>query len=269
MGLKLTLATAPEAPLEAEVLTPDRLDGLAPGAAAALPVLHGNRTAEVGDFFRVETHDGEELRLEGDLGRVKLIGAGMSRGRIVVEGNVGMHLGAAMSGGEIAITGNADDWVGPEMRNGQIVVEGDAGHAVGSAYRGSRIGMKGGEIVVRGRAGNEVGNTMRGGLVAIGGACGDFAGVNMLAGTIVLLGELGIRSGAGMRRGTIVAMREPEVLPTFSYACTYRPAFLRRYLLHLKRRGLPVEESQIAGAYKRWSGDSVELNRGEILAFAG
>ena len=269
MGLKLTLATAPEAPLEAEVLMPDRLDGLDAGAAAALPVLHGNQAARLGDFFRVEAHDGDELRLEGDLARVKLIGAAMSRGRIVVEGDVGMHLGAVMSGGEIVVAGDAGDWVGPEMRGGRIVVEGDAGHAVGSAYRGSRIGMKGGEIVVHGRAGNEVGNTMRGGLVAIGGACGDFAGVNMLAGTIVVLGELGIRSGAGMKRGTIVAMRAPEVLPTFSYACTYRPSFLRRYLLHLKHHGLAIEESQIAGSYKRWSGDSVELNRGEILAFAG
>ena len=154
---------------------------------------------------------------------------------------------------------------GPEMRGGRIVVKGKAGHAVGSAYRGSRVGMRGGEIIVHGSAGNEVGNTQRAGLIAIGGKCGDFAGVNMLAGTIMVFGELGIRAGAGMKRGSIVAMQGAEPLPTFSYACTYHPNYLRSYLMHLRENGMAIEESQIGGLYQRWSGDSVELNRGELL----
>jgi len=60
-------------------------------------------------------------------------------------------------------------------------------------------------------------------------------------------------------------MHEAELLPTFSYACTYRPVFLRRYLLYLRELGLPVDEASITGEYRRYSGDSVELNRGEIL----
>ncbi len=265
MGLKLTLKQTLSVPLEAEVITPDRMSGLEPGAAAALPVQHGNRQAALGDFFDLEVHDGEELRLEGDLSRVKLIGAEMTGGRIYIDGSVGQHLGVGMSGGEILVEGDADDWVGPEMRGGRIVVKGDAGHAVGSAYRGSRIGMRGGEIVVHGSAGNEVGNTQRAGLIAIGGTCGDFAGVNMLAGTIIVFGKLGIRAGAGMKRGSIVAMQGAEPLPTFSYAFTYHPNYLRSYLLHLRENGMAVEESQIGGLYQRWSGDSVELNRGELL----
>ena len=117
--------------------------------------------------------------------------------------------------------------------------------------------------------GNEVGNGLRGGLIAVGGTCGDFAGVNMLSGSIFALGGLGIRCGAGMKRGSIVAMREPELLPTFEYACAYRPDFLRLYLSHLRERGLPVEPRHIAGVYKRWSGDAVEMNRGEVLVFDG
>jgi formylmethanofuran dehydrogenase subunit C len=269
MGLTLTLKTTPEVPLEAEVLTPDRMGGLRPEDAARLTVLHGNREAALGDFFRVGSHNGEELRLEGDLGRVKLIGAGMTGGRIHVAGDVGLHLGVAMAGGEIVVEGNAGDWVGPEMTGGRIVIKGDAGHAVGSAYRGSRVGMKGGEIVVHGAAGNEVGNTQRNGLIAIGGTCGDFAGVNMLAGTIVVLGEMGIRCGAGMKRGTIVAMRDAERLPTFTYACRYQPGFLRLYLRHLSALGLAVAPEQMTGLYDRWSGDSVELNRGELLVYRG
>ncbi len=265
MGLELTLKTSPEVPLEAECLTPERVEGLDAEAAAALPLQYGNQKATLGDFFAIETHGSEELRLVGDLGRVKLIGAGMTRGRIVVEGNAGMHLGAAMAGGEIVVEGNAGDWVGPEMRGGRIVIKGDAGHAVGSAYRGSRIGMKGGRILVHGKAGNEVGNTMRNGLIAIGGDCGDFAGVNMLAGTIVVFGALGIRAGAGMKRGTVVALGGAEPLPTFTYACAYRPDFLRLYFRELADEGLAIEPAHLTALYQRWSGDAVELNRGELL----
>ena len=269
MALTLTLTAQPDVPLEADVLGPDRLAGLTASAALKQPVLIGNRGAEVGDFFKADGTGDGELRLEGDLARVKLLGAAMTGGRLVIEGNAGLHLGSAMTGGEILVTGNAGDWVGPEMRGGRITVRGDAGHAVGSAYRGSRIGMRGGEIFVHGRAGNEVGNGLRRGLIAIGGSCGDFAGVNMLSGTVVVFGALGIRCGAGMKRGTIVALREPELLPTFEYACSYRPDFLRLYMSYLRDRGLPVEPQHLTGSYKRWSGDAVELNRGEVLVFDG
>ncbi len=267
MALHLALETAPEVPLEADAVSPDRLAGLSEAEVAKQPVLHGNAQAELGEFFSVTANGGAdgELRVEGALGRVKLLGAGMSRGRLTVDGDAGLHLGTGMTGGEIVVTGNAGDWVGPEMSGGRITVHGDAGHAVGSAYRGSQVGMRGGEIVVHGRAGNEIGNGLRGGLVAIGGDAGDFTGVNMLNGTVVVLGELGIRSGAGMRRGTIASMRDAEILPTFTYAGSFEPTFLRLYLLHLRGLGLPVEDVQIAGRYRRWSGDSVELNRGEIL----
>ena len=267
--LTATLKSIPDVPLEAEVLSPDRLMGLTVEAAAALPVLYGNAKAELGEFFTITPNDRDELRLQGDLTRIKLIGAGMSRGRLVVEGNVGLHLGAGMTGGEILVEGDAADWVGPEMTGGRIEIRGNAGHAVGAAYRGSRIGMRGGEILVHGRAGNEVGNSLRNGLIAIGGDCGDFAGVNLLAGTIIVLGQIGLRSGAGMKRGTIVCMTQPEILPTFTYACRYQPDFLRLYLARLKAAGLAVTEQQAIGFYHRWSGDSVELNRGEILVYDG
>jgi formylmethanofuran dehydrogenase subunit C len=108
---------------------------------------------------------------------------------------------------------------------------------------------------------------MRRGLVAIGGDAGDFTGVNMLAGTVVVLGRIGQRTGTGMKRGTIVAMQPAEILPTFGLACTYRPVMLRLVLAHLRALGLAVTDEQIAGRYRRWSGDDVELNRGELLVF--
>jgi formylmethanofuran dehydrogenase subunit C len=267
MSLDFTLHTAPSVPLEAEALSVAGLAGLSADEAARLTVVHGNRAAEVGDFFRVDGSPDGEVHLTGDLTRVKRLGAGMTGGRMVVHGPVGMHVGTGMTGGEIVVEGDAGDWVGSAMSGGRIIVRGNAGHLAGSASRGDAVGMRGGEVVVFGNAGNEVGSGMRRGLVAVGGNTGDFTGVNMLAGTIVVLGQLGQRTGAGMKRGTIVSMHPAELLPTFAFACSYRPVFLRLYLVHLRSLGLPVGDAHLEGVYRRWSGDAMELNRGEVLLF--
>ena len=269
MSLTLKLRAVPEVPLETEVVRPDTLSGKSEKEIAALPLLYGNRRVDLGEFFSVSGQANGELRVEGDLAKVKYIGAGMTGGRLIVEGDVGSHLGAVMTGGEIEVRGNGGDWVGPEMQGGRITIKGNAGHMLGSGYRGSQIGMVDGEIIVHGNAGNETGGTMRNGLIAIAGDCGDFAGVNMRAGTIVVLGKLGNRFGAGMKRGSIVTMHEAELLPTFTYACTYRPTFLRLYLYRLRKFGLEIADSYFTGPYKRWSGDAVELNRGEALIYDG
>jgi formylmethanofuran dehydrogenase subunit C len=229
--------------------------------------MHGNQPSAVGDFFKVSGKPNGEMHLEGDLSRVKHLGAGMASGQMIIHGSVGAHLGAGMTGGEIIIEGDAGDWVGPEMSGGRIIVRGNAGHLVGSAYRGSTKGMLGGEIIIHGHVKNETGHAMRNGLIAVGGNSGDFTGVNMLAGTIVVLGEMGIRPGAGMKRGSIVSMHKAEMLPTFSYSCVYRPAYIRMLLQHVIKAGLTVTRQQLEGLYQRWCGDSVELNKGEILIF--
>lgn len=268
MSITLTLQTTSTIPLEAEVISPDRLAGLPQAEIAALPVQHGNEKLTLGDFFRISGSGNDEIRLDGDLSRVKLIGAGMSFGRIVIAGNAGMHVGAGMRGGEIVVEGDTGDWAGAEMSGGRLLIKGNAGHLLGSAYRGSTIGMQGGEILVHGSAGNEVGSAMRRGLIVVCGDSGDFTGVNMLAGTIIVLGRLGWRSGASMQRGSIISMHPTEILPTFTLACTYQPTFLSIFLRRLRNEGLPISEAQIHGSYRRWSGDSVELNRGEILLLA-
>ena len=267
MSLELSLHTAPDVPVEAEALSPGRLSGLSRAAVEKTPVFHGNRSVPLAEFFRVDGEAGGDLHLYGDLGRIKHAGAGMSEGRLFIHGDIGAHLGACMSGGEIRVQGNAGDWVGPEMTGGHIFIDGDAGHMVGAAYRGSAAGMLGGEIIITGRAGNETGHAMRRGLIAVGGDAGDFTGVNMLAGTIVVCGRAGLRTAASMKRGSIVLFCEAEILPTFSYDCCYQPACLRLCLLHLAGRGLSIDPGFIGGLYNRWSGDSIELNRGEILIY--
>jgi formylmethanofuran dehydrogenase subunit C len=125
--------------------------------------------------------------------------------------------------------------------------------------------MRGGEIVVHGDAGEQAGAGLRRGLIAVGGRVGEAAGLRMLAGTIVALGGVGPLAGAGMRRGSIVTMAPATPPATFTFACTYRPPFLRLYLRRLRALGLAVSDDQLDGRYARWSGDGLELRRGEIL----
>lgn len=250
MTLTLTLREQPDVPLEADVLTPDQLVG----DIASLPLWHGKERTRVGEFFEV-SGAGDDVRVEGDLSRVRYVGAGMTAGRLTVAGGVGSHAGAGMRGGELHIEGDAGDHAGAEMRGGTLVVRGSAGRGIGEH-------MRGGEIVVHGDTGAQAGARLRRGLIAIGGRAGEAAGFRMLAGTIVALGGVGPWAGAGMRRGSIVTT-SAEPLSTFTFSCFYRPPYLRLYLRRLRALGLPVE--QLDGRFARWCGDGLELRRGEIL----
>ncbi len=265
--LKLTLKDQPTVPLEAEMLTPDHFAGLSLDAIRALPVFHGKRQLRVDDFFTVEGEPSEELELHGDLARVKYIGRAMTRGRIKVVGNVGMHLGAYMKGGSIEVTGNASDWIGGEMTGGLIHVHGNAGGQIGAAYRGSLAGMNNGTILIGGTAGLEVGMRMKRGIIAIKGLVRDFCGLQMKGGTIVLHSGAEIRTGAWMIRGTIISLKPLKLLPTFPYACTYNPTFLRLYAKHLATLGFPIPIDEQDGAYQRYSGDTSVPGKGEILVW--
>ena len=266
---RLKLEAQPTAPLEASVLTPDALMEKTAAEIAALPVTHGNAQVRLGEFFAVEGDGSADLILEGDLRRVKQIGAGMTRGSIAIRGDVGMHLGAGMRGGEIVVYGNAGDWAGAELRGGRIHIKGNAGHGLGGAYRGSRHGMNRGIIVVEGNAGNETGALMRRGLIAVLGDVGDFAGAFMIAGTIVVLGQTGARPGAGMKWGTILTYHRPELLPTFHYDCIYRPSFLPLLLRGLRTLDIRIPDEYLEGSYRRYSGDFTALGKGEILVWEG
>ncbi len=254
-------------PLEAEVLTPDRIAGLGEDEVRSLPVVQGKRQRRLDDFFEVDGPGCEELEIRGDLSRVKWIGRAMTRGSITIAGNAGMHLGAFMKGGTIEVSGNVTDWIGAEMRGGLIQIQGNAGGQVGAAYRGSLSGMNSGTILIGGSAGIELGMRMRRGLIVVKGPVKDFAGLQMKGGTIVLMGGAEQRTGAWMVRGTIVALRPIHLMPTFSNACAYTPAFLCLYANHLKRFGLSVPVAEADGAYQRYTGDTSVPGKGEILVW--
>jgi formylmethanofuran dehydrogenase subunit C len=268
MVLRLHLRNVSNVPLEVEGITPDRLRDRTLGEIERMEMFQGNVKVCLADFFGVSGDPTDEvIEWEGDLSGVHWIGAKMASGSLHVLGNAGRHVGSEMTGGEILVEGDVSDWLGGEMRGGRIRVRGRAGHLVGAAYRGSARGMTKGEILVDGDAGNEIGHTMRRGLIAVGGQVGDLVGFNMLAGTVLVLGDCGIRHGAGMRRGTLALLGKtpPPMLPSFRYACRYRPTVMSLLLRHLLGHGFPLPEDLLLAGYRLYNGDLIEGGRGEIL----
>jgi len=265
--LTLALREPPAARLDATMLTPDRLAALVADGVRALPIRCGRGTYPIGDLFDVSGAGGDELVLSGDLRRVDGIGAGMTRGHVVVDGPCGDRLGAGMTGGEIEARGDVGAWAGAEMAGGLLRVFGDAGARLGGAHPGARAGMTGGEIVVSGNAGEEAGAGMRRGLVAVGGATGSGAGLRMLAGTVIALGGIGPEAGLGNKRGSLVSGRSLQPLAGYAFAARYRPPALLLQLRRVGELGLTVDERLRRGTWARWSGDRTELRRGEILIF--
>ncbi|MEL1232220.1 MAG: formylmethanofuran dehydrogenase subunit C, partial [Candidatus Neomarinimicrobiota bacterium] len=97
----------------------------------------------------------------------------------------------------------------------------------------------------------------------------DFTGVNMNSGTILTQGEVGIRTGAGMKRGTIICQNDIEILPTFSYDCIYNPIYLKLFFKYVKENtDFKIEDKVLGASFHRWSGDAIEMNRGELLIYS-
>lgn len=262
--IRLTLRVTPSVALEAPCVRPDVLASLSAAEIARLPVEHGKQLAALGDFFDVRGERSDRVRVEGDVGRVKRLGAAMAGGTLVIAGPAGRHAGAGMSGGRLVIEGDADDFTGLGMRGGVLEVHGHAAAAFCGAAPGSARGMTGGLALVRGCVGARVGERLRRGVIAVAGSAGPYAGAHMVAGTLLVGEALAPGAGVGLKRGTILAGGALELLPTFRYACTYRPGFVDLLLGSLKRHAF--EAGPFAtGAFQRYTGDCADLGRGEIL----
>jgi formylmethanofuran dehydrogenase subunit C len=267
MTITFSLKRDPAVPLEAEVITPDVVAELSNAEIGALTVYHGKRQLPLGEFFDVEGERSDDLVLHGALDKVRWIGRAMSKGRITIHGNVGMHLGAYMSGGRIEVQGTASDWIGAEMKNGFIHIHGNAGGQVGAAYRGSLGGMKDGLIIVDGTAGLEVGMRMRGGTIVVFGTARDFTGLQMKGGTILLMNGAEIRTGAWMNKGMIVSMKPLQMMPTFTYVGDRDASSLIEQFGRLKEFGVTVLNAATDGAFRLFVGDLSVSDKGEILVW--
>ena len=243
-------------PVDAENITPDMFIGKNLDEIKLLRIYEGNRERILADIFVVEQKydiqdDNASIQMLGDFTKVKRIGAKMSLGQIVVNGNVGMRLGEGMKGGKINVNGNADSWAGMMMKGGIIEISGNAGDYVGSSYRGSTVGMTGGKIIVNGDAGNEVGCFMNDGLINIKGKVMDFVGIHMRGGTILVEGDAGTRAGAEMMGGKIVILgKVPSILPSI--------------IVDEFRKSVKVYKDRIEGPFYLFKGDITESWNGSV-----
>jgi formylmethanofuran dehydrogenase subunit C len=211
--------------------------------------LERDGAARLGDLFELAGSPEGRIRFVGQLDQADRLGAVLTEGEVIVEGNVGREAGLAQAGGRLDING-------------------DAGPRAGAAPPGFKRGMTGGELIVRGSAGAEAGAAMRRGLLVILRTAGDRTGLGMIAGSIVVFGAVGADSGLWSKRGSIVALGQVSPPPTYFYACTFQPAYLRLLLTRLRSSyGLPVQPRHLNGQYRRYSGDMAELGKGEILAW--
>ncbi len=244
-------------PVEAECISPDVFAEKSVKKIAALQIWEGNRKRTVGDLFKTKretnpTSDEVTIRIFGDSSKIRRIGAKMSIGSIMIEGDAGMHLGEEMKGGVITVTGNVDSWTGSMMKNGTIEIKGSAGDYIGASYRGSTQGMSGGKIVIHGNAGSEVGCFMRKGLIKVHGNVGRFAGIHMRNGTIFIKGNSEGRAGAQMINGKIVVCGSiPSILPTFT--------------IDEIRPKVKVNGEKIEGPFYRFIGDLADAGDGKLF----
>ncbi len=242
-------------PIEAKNITPDIFAKKSIKEIAALEMWEGNRKCSLGELFNMKD-DGSSseeftIKVEGDVSKLRNLGAGMTMGQLVIDGDVGMHLGEDMSGGTITVAGNAGSWAGSKMKGGTIEIKGNAGNYIGAAYRGSTQGMNGGKVVIHGNAGHEVGCFMRNGLIKILGNVGLFAGIHMNDGTIFVQGDSEGRAGAQMVNGKIVINGQTPVMPSFTID-SIRPK-------------VKVDGEKIEGPFYRFIGDLADNGKGKLI----
>jgi formylmethanofuran dehydrogenase subunit C len=261
--ITLTPKELPNIPLEVEI-SPDNLAKKSLADIAKIKILKGNREKELGTFFDVEGEPAEspadiKLVINGNVDRVKFLGAGMSAGEVLIKGNAGMHTGDDMKGGKMFIEGNCADFCAMEMKGGEFEVKGSAGNYLGGAKRGTWMGSSNGKIVVHGNVGSEVAVWMNGKamLMQLKGNVGAFLGTHMNAGTIIVDGDVDSRVGGEMSGGIIVINGKlSEILPSFTYGGEVKEIQLS-------------ETEKIPGNYLKFEGDFANIdpkgkNKGQI-----
>jgi formylmethanofuran dehydrogenase subunit C len=264
--ITLSLRAPLDSRLEAECVSADRLAALSEREISGLPVWVGRQSARLGDFFDVRGDHSSRVCVEGELGNVDRLGAGMSSGELLVAGDAGDHLAEGMAGGLVEVRGSVRDDAGVGMRGGTLRIDGRAGDRLGAAPPGASRGMTGGEIVVDGSVGRETAARCRRGLVAVGGDVDAGAARSMIAGTLLVFGQAGDDPARGNRRGSLVVMGAIDVPATYRYACTFQPPHLRLLLTYLGRRyNLAIGGRLLESHYRRYCGEAGASGRGEIL----
>jgi formylmethanofuran dehydrogenase subunit C len=265
-ALVFELKAKPDQRLDLSPLVPSRLKHLKPKEIEALAIGTTREKLTVGDAFKLKGDDASTLSFVGTDLRCDKIGAALSDGEIVVDGDAGAYLGAGMKGGTIEVKGNAGVLTAASMARGSITVSGSVGERAGGVAVGETLGMRGGVLAIGGNAGPMLGERMRRGLIVVGGDAGDYAGGRMVAGTILFKRGVGVGAGYGLRRGSLIFLKEPkDILPTFGDCGVLEFDYLRLLERSFRNAGKPI---RLGDRARRLMGDMSVLGKGEMLILA-
>ena len=266
-ALTLTLKAKLTQRVDCSALTPDGLQGSTGAALGHIKLPIGNTDVAVGDIFKVKGSDCERIIFSGECNKLDRIGASMTGGEIVVDGEAGDYLGLGMRGGELRVAGDAGIFATCNMRGGTLRIDGNAGDFLGGGLPGERRGMFGGTVIVNGNVGARAGDQMRRGMILVAGDAGDYLASRMSGGTIVVMGKAGAFAGYAMKRGTLLLPQLPTNLPPAFNDCGVHPfGFLSLLMPAIYRHGGAFTELKFAAnRAQRWMGDVANTGRGEIL----
>lgn len=214
-GVILTPCDPDGPPVDMTGVLPERLAEGGREALAGLMLVRGRARHRLDALFTLQ--DGGpsgSLILRPGGAVLDGVGAGMTAGEILVEGDCGAHAGSGMRGGTLIVEGRCGAFAAAEMAGGRLRIAGDAGDFLGAPLAGGTRGMSGGSVVVGGNAGDRAGERMRRGLIAVQGRVGSLCGARMIAGTIVVGAACGPALGQAMRRGSILLSQAPEGVPS-------------------------------------------------------
>lgn len=231
-------------------------------------IRYGHNAISLGDICQVskQTSTMDLVEIHGSTPSIHHLGEACEV-EIIVHGPVGRWTGAGMNGGRITILGDTGEGLGAGMSGGEILVEGNVSSGCGSRLYGNDQRMTGGLILVNGNAGSHLGQGMRRGTIVVKGRSGDFTGVDMLAGTIFVAGKTGKCTGLNMRRGSIVTAKAMGIPAGFLYAGKMDAGWLGILYNQLVQYGSFMKNWVAARTYDRFTGDHLEMGKGELILY--
>ena len=253
--------------IDCSQLTFDHLQGKSVTEIVKIALPVGNTTMRAGDVFKITGQEISKIVFVNDSTKLDRIGAAMTQGEIVIEGNCGDYVGLGMRGGAIFAKASSGIFIACGMRGGSIHVNGNAGDYLGGGLPGERRGMFGGLVLVRGNVGDRVGDQMRRGMILVEGNVGSYACSRMSGGTVAVLGEVGAFAGFAMKRGTLIVPNLPSQLTvTFNDCGEHALSFLTLMLAYWRTLDTRFAKINIPhNRVRRWMGDLANVGRGEIL----
>ena len=258
--------------INCKALQPAALCALDETKIAKLKLPVGRKQTPLAELFDIAVDDGDSvLTISSASGQLDYLGAGMTEGRLIVNGNAGNYLGHGLADGEIIVNGSAGHFAGSGQQNGLIHIKGNAGDYAGGAAPTEMQGLKGGTLMITGTCGNYLGYKMRRGIIIAHDNVGEHCANNMIAGTVILGNKCGGSLGLGMRRGTVIFLEKTKLeLPTFNLCGSFSLPILTvlRHHLHSINHHAAMRLAKIQ-TVQRFCGDLGYDGQGEVLVANG